>query len=110
MNKIIDAQLEAYKKLDVDDMMQYFHADIEMFHLSTNQRTDAGLDNVRIKYKNFFEKSPNLKFKLINRMMFHEFVVDHESLHGFLNKAESVEALVVYQLEGEKIRRVWIGM
>ncbi len=110
MESLINKQLESYKKLDVEGMMPYFHANIEMFMLTDNRLTDKGLDAVREKYNNFFKQSPNLTFELLSRKLFKNYIIDHERLTGFLSRPDAVEAIVIYQVEDELIRRVWIGI
>lgn len=110
MESIINSQLEAYKKLDVAGMMPYFHSDIDFFNLSDNRLTEHGLQQVKEKYENFFSLSPNLKFTLLSRKVFKNFVIDHEELVAFLDRPDPVQAIVIYQIEQNLIRRVWIGL
>lgn len=96
---IIDAQLAAYNRRDVEGFLSYYSDDAKLFnHL--NQLTESGKDQLRSRYQLSFS-NPDVRATILKRIVFDRFVIDHERITG--RPDGTVEAVAVYEIKDGKI-------
>jgi len=74
------------------------HRDLETVQLS-------GREALTKHYRQMFTENPDVHCEIRNRITLGKYVVDHERIR---RGGQQIEAIVVYEVEGETIRRVWL--
>ena len=99
LEAIIDAQLAAYDRRDVEDFLSYYSEDAKLFN-HPNQLTESGKEQLRARYQRSF-KNKDVRALIVKRIVFDRFVIDHEKLTGHPNGL--IEAIAVYEIKDGKI-------
>lgn len=99
LESIVDAQLAAYNRRDVEGFLSYYSDDAKIFAYP-NQLTESGKDQLRIRYGQSFGNQ-NIRALILKRIVFDRFVIDHERITGRPDGA--VEAIAVYEIKDGKI-------
>jgi hypothetical protein len=100
---IVDAQLAAYNKRDLEGFLS-FYADDAVLAKYPDQVTQTGKGEMRLRYQRNFS-NPNVRAEIIKRVVFGRFVIDHERVVAPPAKGE-LEAVAVYEVKDGKIARV----
>jgi len=101
---LVQAQLDAYNAQDLDAYCAFFADDIVVADLN-GQVTTEGNEAYRARYAAAFEKFPQNKVELLNRMVCGSTVIDHEKVIRAPG-GETFEILAIYTLADGKIARV----
>jgi len=99
LEAIIDAQLAAYDRRDVEGFLSYYSEDAKLFD-HPNQLTQSGKEQLRTRYQRSFNNK-NVRAVIVKRIVFDRFVIDHERLTGHPDGL--VEAVAVYEIKDGKI-------
>jgi uncharacterized protein (TIGR02246 family) len=99
-------QLDAYNKQDLEKFLSVYSDDVEIMDFPGNKVTARGIDEMRARYGKLFKDHPNNHAELLARMVHGNRVVDHELVTGREN-SEPKKAVAIYEIEGEKIAKVW---
>ncbi len=96
-------QLEGYNARDIDAFLEPYADDVEIYGFPNTLRM-KGKDEMRKSYDAYFKKTPNLHCELKNRIIQGNTVVDKEYITGV---DKPFEAIAIYQIENNKIKRVY---
>lgn len=96
-------QLEAYNARDIDAFLEPYADDVEIYTFPNTLRT-KGKDEMRKSYDTYFKKTPNLHCEIKNRIIQGNTVIDKEFITGV---DKPFEAIAIYQIENNKIKRVY---
>ena len=99
LEAIIDAQLAAYNRRDVEGFLSYYSEDAKLFD-HPNQLTESGKEQLRTRYQRSFSNK-NVRAVIVKRLVFDRFVIDHERLTGHPDGL--IEAVAVYEIKDGKI-------
>ena len=99
LEAIIDAQLAAYDRRDVEGFLSYYSEDAKLFD-HPNQLTESGKEQLRTRYQRSFSNK-NVRAVIVKRIVFDRFVIDHERLTGHPDGL--IEAVAVYEVKDGKI-------
>ena len=102
--EIVDAQLAAYNRRDVEGFLS-FYADDAILENHPNQVTQTGKAEMRTRYQRRFS-NPNVHAEIIKRVTFGRFVIDHERVVAAPPAEGTLEAVAVYEIKDGKIVRV----
>ena len=104
---IIDGQLEAYRKRDLEGFLGFYSPKI-VIKSGDGETLMGGLDAMRKSYGKSFAENPVAKVVIANRIVFGEFVIDEELLTGFTKPGspEEVRAVLIYRVRDELIAEV----
>jgi hypothetical protein len=105
VSDVIDLQVEAYNAHNLEKFCSWYVEGIEVWNLGEARPFIASMAELRAVYGKKFE-NPELHTQIVNRIAMGRYVVDHERITGV--GAQPAEATVVYEVEGELIRRVYI--
>lgn len=101
----VQRQLDAYNAHDIERFAAEYTEDIQVFRPPVAEPVLSGKSAFKDHYaKNRFN-NPRLHAEVVNRMVAGQTVVDHERIVGLA--PEIVEAIAVYEVEGERIKKVW---
>ena len=99
LEAIIDAQLAAYDRRDVEGFLSYYSEDAKLFD-HPNQLTESGKEQLRTRYQRSFSNK-NVRAVIVKRIVFDRFVIDHQRLTGHPDGL--IEAVAVYEIKDGKI-------
>jgi len=100
---IVQENLDAYNKRDIEAFMQSFSDSIVVTNYADKAIIAKGLTKVRSVYQLLFDASPNLHSTILNRIVFDNKVIDHESITGRLGATTPVELIAIYEVKQDKI-------
>ena len=101
--KIVQEQLEAYNRHDVDAFLKTYSSEIKLYEFP-DKELSSGLDAMRKTYGKLFEQQPDREAKIAKRIVQGDFVIDHEEVSGGGRK---FTAVAVYRVKDGKINAVW---
>jgi len=102
-NEIVQAQLDAYNRHDLETFLSLYADDAQIFDYP-DQPLMAGKDAMRERYRKLFDSSPQLHAAVLHRIVFYRFVVDQETVTG--RQDGQIEAVAVYEIKDGRIVRV----
>ena len=101
--EVIQENLAFYNERNLDGFMSSFSDSITMFTFNKSDPIAIGKDAIRGIYKLLFETSPKLHSTIVHRSVIGNKVIDHESIIGRKGSDETVEIVMIYEVEGDKI-------
>jgi len=101
----VQRQLDAYNAHDLERFVAQYSDDVQVFRPPAANPVLSGRTAFRKHYADNRFTLPGLHAEILNRIVAGNVVVDHERITGLQEGA--VEAVAVYQVEGERIRAVW---
>ena len=101
--KIVQEQLEAYNRHDVDAFLKTYSSEIKLYEFPKKELS-TGLDAMRKTYGKLFERAPDLKARIAKRIVQGDYVIDHEELSSGGRKSTAV---AIYRVKDGKIAAVW---
>lgn len=96
-------QLNAYNLRDVEAFLAPYAPDVEILALDGTVRL-KGLEAMRKRYAEIFQKSPGLHCELVKRMAVGRFVLDEERVTGMGD--EVIRAIAIYEVQDGRIAKV----
>jgi len=103
---VVDKQLIAYNERDYETFASCYCKDICSYDLAT-QRLNSEMSGIHFfrHYKNKFMENPNIHCEVIKRILHGNLVVDYEIISDYRNC--QFKDLVIYQIDGERISKMW---
>ena len=99
---IVQKQLDAYNVRDIDAFMATYTKDIKLYNFPNDLRSE-GQKAMKKSYKGFFENTPDLKCKILYRIVTGNKVIDHELVTA---NGSTFKAIAVYEVENGLISKV----
>ncbi len=96
-------QLNAYNLRNIEAFLEPYAEDVEVYNYP-NELRFKGKETMRKGYAKMFENTPDLHCELVDRIVQGNIVIDKE-LVQFGNK--TLEAVAIYHIEDDKIKRVY---
>ncbi|QEC44600.1 amidohydrolase family protein [Pseudobacter ginsenosidimutans] len=100
---LVQRQLNAYNAKDLEAFLEPYAEDVELYTFP-NKLESKGKDAMRKAYS-FFSRVPGLHCEILERIVQGNTIIDKESVSGFGDKP--VQATAIYQIDGNKIKRVY---
>jgi hypothetical protein len=104
--EIVQAQLDAYNRRDIDAFLAVYDDDIELILLASNEVFCRGKSCMRDLYEKLFDNHPNLHCKLHARIVCGRFVIDREEV-TIDGAKPPVHAAAIYETRDGLINRAW---
>ena len=104
--RVVQANLDAYNKRDIEAFMSYFSEDVLIRNFDTGSGSAQGKNAVREIYARLFEDSPELHSRILKRTVFDNKVIDHEFITGRNGSSEPLELVLIYEVRSAKIFRI----
>lgn len=102
---VVQAQLEAYNRHDVDAFAATYAPDVRIYDHPDKLQV-SGIDQLRRSYGEFFAAAPNVHATVSTRIVQGEYVIDRETASNLPGGAQ-IKAVAVYQVKGGRIQNVW---
>lgn len=99
---IVNKQLEAYNKRDIDAFMATYTNDIKLYRYP-NKLTSEGQADMRKTYKSWFDATPDLSAKIEQRIVIGNKVIDKEEVRA---NGKTFSAIAIYEVQNGKIAKV----
>lgn len=99
-------QLDAYNNQEIEAFLDVYSDDVEVRKFPSNELTYKGIELMRARYSALFEQNPNQHAALLSRIVKGNVVIDHEHVTGRAS-GEETEAVAMYEVENNKIIKVW---
>lgn len=100
---LVQRQLNAYNARDLEAFLEPYAEDVELYTFP-NKLESKGKDAMRKAYS-FFARVPGLHCEILERIVQGNTIIDKESVSGFGDKP--VQATAIYQIEDNKIKKVY---
>ena len=113
---LVQGQLEAYNRHDVDLFCSFYHDNIEIFRINKlNQLSDfkshdilTGITKFREVYLNLFNEFPQIHCQLKSRIILKDCIIDEEEVYKSKND-DILHAVAIYKFKDNKIQQVWFA-
>lgn len=103
--QIVDGQLAARNRGDLEELLSFYAPDAKVYD-GADRLNWSGRDDLRRHFAAHFSQSPGLRARVASRMVQGNYVVQQEEFEG---GAEGPgRAVVVYEVAGGRIVRVWL--
>jgi imidazolonepropionase-like amidohydrolase len=100
---LVQRQLNAYNARNLEAFLEPYAEDVELYTFP-DKLLSKGKAAMRTLYA-FFGQVPNLHCEIKKRIIQGNVIIDNESVTGFGNK--TLEAVAIYHIEGNKIKKVY---
>lgn len=100
IESVVQRQLDAYNARDLQSFLSFYSDDAKLYAYP-DQLVARGKTELSQRYSQRFE-APQLHAEILSRMVMPPYVIDREYITGLPNGA-TVNAVVIYKIEGEKI-------
>lgn len=108
--RLVQGQLDAYNRRDIDSFCRFFHSDILAYRLvPTFEQRVKGMAAFREGYGAMFAASPKLHCELKSRIVLNDTVIDEEWVTGRLNSPDGAHVCAIYAFRDGLIDRVWFA-
>jgi imidazolonepropionase-like amidohydrolase len=104
---LIETQALAYNAHKLNYFLFPYADDVEVFTIPNESSRVKGIEAFKKNYE-FLNNAPDLYFRVINRMVHKNVVIDHEEV-TFDKNRKPVYAIATYYIEGGKIRKVYFA-
>jgi hypothetical protein len=96
---VIDQQIAAYNRRDLDGFIACYAANAKVVQ-PDGSLLASGHDEIRARYGELFEQSPDLRAEITNRIEVGAIVIDEERITGFVlpGMPREIQAAVVYRI------------
>ena len=101
---LVEQQLNAYNARNIEDFLAPYSDSVEIY-IFPDKLISKGKEAMRRDYADFFNQTPNLHCEIKSRIVLGNTVIDKESVTGMGSKP--MEAIAIYLIEGEKIKKVY---
>lgn len=102
---VVQAQLDAYNKQDVEAFVSVFAPDVKIFNqIGDTTASMTGREAVKKRYADLFAKYPKNYSTLAGRIVQGDFVIDHEVITG---REKETRIVAIYEVKNGLIIRCW---
>ncbi len=101
---LVQRQLNAYNAGNIDAFLEPYAEDVALYNFP-DTLVSKGKESMRKDYGDMFKQFPNLHCEIKERIIQGHFIIDKESVSGF--GKNKLEATVIYQIDNNKISKVY---
>lgn len=99
-------QLNAYNEKDLESFLAVYSDSIEIFNFPNDLKI-KGKDEMRKLYADFFDRAGKLHCRLINRIVYKNYVFDRELITTEIPGRKNFDGQAIYEIDKGKIVKVW---
>ena len=104
--RLVDQQLECYNALNLKGFLDTFHEEISIYNLIDGAVILSGKEALTVRYEKHF-KAPKTHVTVVKRMVIDNKIIDHETIRKS-GSDEIVNNVVIYLVEADQIKTVWL--
>lgn len=104
---IVQRQLDAYNRQDLDAFCACFHAEVEVRSLTSTKTSFNGIETFHQNYQTLFATFPQQFCQLKSRIVRDDAVIDEEIVMGRASHPEGKHVVAIYAFRDGLIDRVW---
>ena len=103
--QVVDRQLAAYNRRDIEEFVACYAAEAQIVQ-PDGSLLASGHDEIRARYGELFDQSPNLHAEIRNRIEVGSVVIDEEYVTGFVlpNMPSEIHVAAVYRVADDLIQ------
>jgi hypothetical protein len=101
--KLVQEQVDAYNRHDLEAFLKTYSPEIKLYEFP-DKELSSGLEPMRETYGKLFKKNPDLKAKIVGRIVQGDHVIYQEELSGIPSPFTAVAS---YRVKDGKITAVW---
>lgn len=101
---LVQQQLNGYNARSIDAFLAPYADDVELYYFP-DKLMAKGKDEMRKQYSSLFNTMPDLHCEIKERIIQDNRIIDKESITG-MGKTKA-EATTIYDIENNKIKKVW---
>ncbi|MCE7735547.1 MAG: steroid delta-isomerase [Candidatus Heimdallarchaeota archaeon] len=105
---IVDDQIEAYNSQDIENFLNCYSDDVQVYMLEQGKMITDGKGQLRTAMTSAFEAMPNSRTELISRITQGKLIVDHEKITGH-EADKAILSIAIYEINDNKISKLWFG-
>lgn len=111
MLELVQGQLEAYNKRDIDTFCSYFHPEVQVWRLAEEGpvKTCNEIETFRKMYTARFENNPELHCEIKNRTILNGSVLDKEWVTGVVGQETPSHLVAIYSFRDNLIGYVYFS-
>lgn len=106
MLELVQAQLNAYNKGDIDSFCRCYHAEVEAFAIDDKAPFIKGIEELRMRYAKRFEDNPKLHCELRSRVVLENSVLDEEWVTGVEGADKPSHVVAIYHFKDGLIKKI----
>lgn len=110
MTKLVERQLDAYNRRDLQAFSACYHTDVMVNFLISGKTDSKGIKEFTEGYRELFEISPELKCELKSRTVLKDSIIDEELVTGLAGHPNGLHAVAIYGFRDGLIDRVWFAL
>ncbi len=103
---LVQGQLDAYNKRDINTFCKYFHPEVEVFKLGQQEPLFIGMEKFKEVYHSRFEQNPDLLCELKSRVVLENSILDEEWVTGDVRQNKPIHVVAIYQFKDNLIFKV----
>jgi hypothetical protein len=107
IQRIVQKQLEAYNRKDLDAFVQCYSDSIRIGDLTALELRVERRDQLRGLYRQLFAQNPQLHCEILSRVTVGAFVIDEERVTGLARLPDGLHIAAIYRIESGLISEVW---
>lgn len=100
----VELQLKGYNNRDIETFAKAFSDTVKVYR-QPGVLTYKGIEELRKRYGQMFENTPDLHCEIVNRIVADDVVIDHEKVRRSKDKPRT-DAIAVYRVKEDKIIEV----
>lgn len=108
MEDTVDNQIKAYNEQNIEDFLDCYSEDIQVYMLESNQKLTDGKDQLKATMLGSFESNPNAETLVESRITQNNIVIDVETVLGHIEN-KIIRAIAIYEITDNKISKLWFG-
>jgi len=104
---VAQALVEAFNAHHLEAILRTYSQDSVARRLPSGEAYIHGHPDIRKKFATAFEKSPNIRVDVVQRMVHGDFVIDREKITGVADSNGPQFGVVIYEIKDGLIQNEW---
>ena len=108
MDSVVDKQIKAYNEQNIEDFLDCYSDEIQVYMLESNQKLTDGKDQLKATMLGSFKSNPNAETLVESRITQNNIVIDVETILGYIEN-KIIRAIAIYEITDSRISKLWFG-
>ena len=107
-SKLIDIQLDAFNKKDINRFLACYHDESQAFMLDTGEVLTTGKEELQKAMVQSFRDKPDAVTSVMETIVQKDMVVNLEKIENYI-EGKVIKVLTLYEVKDNLITRVWFS-